>query len=160
VAPVCASQSQAAISQHRPQQRRDAVDMQIIFTDMTRTVYGAIDSAGSQLRGVDPVQVGVDRTQTQQGGCANHSAEILPITLGTSEEAAYALPRTKRKGWRENTGQVSISGIKAPPIFGVMSPLLTNNSRAQTGLQECSISTVFATSLFDKNPDQKIREFS
>jgi hypothetical protein len=41
---------------------------------------------------------------------------------------------------------LSISGIKAPPIFGVMAPLRPLISGAQTGLQECSISTVLATS--------------
>jgi hypothetical protein len=46
---------------------------------------------------------------------------------------------------------LSIFGLLAPPIFGVMAPLLTAISGARTGLQECAILPVFATA----NSEQK-----
>lgn len=43
---------------------------------------------------------------------------------------------------------MSIVGIKAPPIFGVMAPLRAGISGAQTGVQECAIWRDFAIAFF------------
>lgn len=90
MAAICASRSLASIFQHCPQQRRDAVDMQAIFTDMAPAVDCAIDWARGQLSGADPVEVSVDRAQARQRRRAERATEVLPVALGSAEEAADA----------------------------------------------------------------------